>query len=120
MDAAIIISSFLSGVLGAMGFGGGSVLIIYLTAFLSLGQMKAQGINLLFFIPIALLSVIMYHKDKIIDLKGILPVMLPAAFGAVLGYILLSFIPSEIVSKLFGGLLVFMGIKQIFAKQPQN
>lgn len=116
MDIAVIISSFLSGMLGAMGFGGGSVLIIYLTSFLSLGQMKAQGINLLFFIPIALLSVIMYRKDKIIDFKGIFPLMLSAIFGAVIGYILLSFIPSEIVSKLFGGLLIFMGVKQIFVR----
>lgn len=120
MDIAVIISSFLSGILGAMGFGGGSVLIIYLTSFLSLGQMKAQGINLLFFIPIALVSVIMYRKGKIIDFKGIFPVMLPAIFGAIIGYILLSFIPNEILGKLFGALLILMGIKQIFSKQPQN
>ncbi len=120
MDLAVIISSFLSGILGAMGFGGGSVLIIYLTSFLSIEQMKAQGINLLFFIPIAVLSVIMYSRAKIIDFKGIFPVMLPAIFGAIIGYILLSFIPNETLGKLFGALLILMGIKQIFAKQPQN
>lgn len=116
MDLAVIISSFLSGLLGAMGFGGGSVLIIYLTSFLSLAQMKAQGINLLFFIHIALVSVIMYRKGKIIDFKGIFPVMLPAIFGAVIGYILLSFIPSTLLSKLFGALLTVMGIRQILGK----
>ncbi|MBQ4348684.1 MAG: sulfite exporter TauE/SafE family protein [Clostridia bacterium] len=116
MDFAVIISSLLSGLLGAMGFGGGSVLIIYLTSFLSLPQKQAQGINLVFFIPIALLSVIMYSRQKIINFKEILPVIIPALMGAFAGFMLLNFIPGEIAGKLFGGLLVLMGIRQIFIK----
>ena len=50
MDFAVIVSSLLSGLLGVMGFGGGSVLIIYLTSFLHMEQRQAQGINLVFFI----------------------------------------------------------------------
>ena len=41
----------LSGVIGAMGLGGGGVLIIYLTLFLGMEQGIAQGVNLIFFIP---------------------------------------------------------------------
>ena len=50
MTVSVIIASFVSGLLGAMGIGGGSVLIIYLTTVLSLEQKAAQGINLVFFI----------------------------------------------------------------------
>ena len=46
MNIAVIFSSFLSAMLGAMGVGGGAVLIIYLTSFLSFDQKTAQGIKM--------------------------------------------------------------------------
>ena len=113
MNFAVIISSLLSGLLGAMGFGGGSVLIIYLTSFLHMEQRQAQGINLVFFIPIAALSVIVYLKAKLINLKEILPVLLPALAGAVTGFILLSYVPAELAGKLFGAMLIVMGIAKL-------
>ncbi|MBQ7295920.1 MAG: sulfite exporter TauE/SafE family protein [Clostridia bacterium] len=116
MDFAVIISSLLSGLLGSMGFGGGSVLIIYLTSFLSLPQKQAQGINLLFFIPIAVLSIIMYSKEKLVTLRQILPVMLPAVLGAAIGFSLLKIIPGEVAGKLFGALLILMGIRQLLVR----
>ena len=42
-----------TGVLSAFGIGGGSLLLIYLTAFAALDQHQAQGINLLYFLPAA-------------------------------------------------------------------
>ena len=40
-----------SGILGSLGLGVGSVLILYLTIFLHMEQAQAQGINLVFFVP---------------------------------------------------------------------
>ncbi len=114
MDLAVIISSFLSGLLGSMGLGGGSVLIIYLTSFLALEQKRAQGINLVFFIPIAILSVILYRKENLITPSDIKPVILPSLLGAAAGFILLGFIPTAVIAKLFGALLVIMGLRQLF------
>ena len=45
-----IIAGLLSGIIGAMGLGGGAVLLIYLSLIKGTDQLKAQGINLLFFI----------------------------------------------------------------------
>ncbi len=115
MDFAVIISSFLSGLLGSMGFGGGSVLIIYLTSFLAMPQRQAQGINLIFFIPVAILSVLIYRKEKLISLRQIFPVILPALLGAGIGFSLLGVIPAEAAAKLFGGLLIIMGARQLLA-----
>lgn len=42
-----IVLGFLSG----LGVGGGSLLILWLTAVLSMEQRTAQGVNLLFFLP---------------------------------------------------------------------
>ena len=116
MDLAVILSSFLSGLLGSMGFGGGSVLIIYLTSFLSVEQKQAQGINLVFFIPIALLSVIIYHKSKLLDLNQTVPIIIPAVFGAIIGFFLIRYIPGEAARKMFGLLLIFMGVRQLFLR----
>ena len=55
-----IIASFFAGILGAMGFGGGGVLIIYLTAILNIKQITSQGINLIFFIPSAIIALIIH------------------------------------------------------------
>ncbi|MEE0930959.1 MAG: hypothetical protein UIM53_08165 [Acutalibacteraceae bacterium] len=57
----LLIASFGAGLLGSMGMGGGGILVIFLSLCTDIPQANAQGINLLFFIPIAILSVIMYQ-----------------------------------------------------------
>ena len=42
------------GVLSGFGIGGGSLLMVYLTAWVSMAQTAAQGINLLYFLPTSL------------------------------------------------------------------
>ena len=62
----LILAGFLAGIFGAMGLGGGSVLIIYLTVFAGVKQLAAQGINLIFFLPTAAVAVFVYSKKRII------------------------------------------------------
>ena len=64
-----IIIGLLSGAAASMGFGGGFVLIIYLTVFLNIDQITAQGVNLLFFLPVALVSIIIHQKNRLIKWK---------------------------------------------------
>lgn len=108
-----IIAGFLSGVIGAMGLGGGAVLLIYLALFKDTNQLKAQGINLLFFIPVALLSVIIYAFKKQIKWKMVLPLAITGLLGAAAGFFVSGLIGDEIVAKIFGGLLALMGVWQI-------
>ena len=116
MDLYMIISSLLAGLLGSMGFGGGSVLIIYLVNFSGLEQKQAQGINLVFFIPCALLSIIAYKKRGMVNIRSTLPVTAFAIIGAVAGFIILRLIPTYILSKLFGVFLLVFGVWQLFRK----
>ena len=51
MSWTALAAGLLSGIIGAMGLGGGAVLIIYLSVFTDMPQLKSQGINLLFFYP---------------------------------------------------------------------
>lgn len=108
-----IIAGLLSGIIGAMGLGGGAVLLIYLSLIKGTDQLKAQGINLLFFIPVAALSVIIYAFKKQIKWKTVLLLAAPGLVGAFLGVWLTGIIGAKVVGKIFGGLLVLAGVWQV-------
>lgn len=116
MSTGIIISSFLSGVFGAMGLGGGSVLIIYLTSFLSMEQKEAQGINLLFFLITGLIGIIRNTKNGLVKKNHLKRIMLSALPGLIIGLALLPVIPAQLLKKFFGGALLILGLKNLFGK----
>lgn len=120
MTLQVIISSFLSGLLGAMGFGGGSVLIIYLTTFLSTGQKEAQGINLVFFLLTGIFANISNNRKGLIDKRSILPFLLFSLPGLVTGYLILPHIETELLRKLFGGALLLLGFRGLFSKKDKQ
>lgn len=111
--AVSLIAALLSGIIGAMGMGGGAVLIIYLSVFAGVGQFKAQGINLLFFIPIALTATVIYTVKKKISYKTVLPLAIGGIIGVAAGVALASFIGVKLVAKVFGGGILLLGISEI-------
>ncbi len=108
------IAGIVSGILGGMGMGGGGVLILVLTLLCNYNQELAQGINLIFFLPCAVVAVIIYSCKNLIRWRIALPFALLGVVGALLGAWTGHFISGEILSKLFGGLLFFIGLKQLF------
>ena len=98
----IITASFFSGMLGAMGFGSGTVLIIWLTSYLSYGQLQAQGVNLLFFIPCAAVSLLMHRKNGYVDFRAALPIIAGGLTGILLSRSLPDMIPAGYLRRLFG------------------
>lgn len=115
MIAVALIAGLLAGVVGAMGLGGGAVLIIYLTVFADIPQLKAQGINLIFFLPIGAVAVAIYAKRKEIRWRVVLPVICGGVVGSVLGLLLTKLIGGTWTAKIFGALLIFWGMKEVFS-----
>ena len=80
--------SLASGLLGALGMGAGAVLLLYLRVYGGCDQLTAQGINLLFFLPIALLSILLHARNHLIDWKAaglcVLTGLLSKAFALLL------------------------------------
>lgn len=113
-------AGFLSGLIGSMGFGGGGILIIYLVIFAGVPQLKAQGINLIFFIPCALLSVIIYSVKKQIKRKEIMPVIFGGILGAVPAGIVLKYIETTYLSKIFAVFLIFTGILSLIRLKKEK
>ena len=116
MNITALLAGLLSGIIGGMGMGGGAVLIIYLSLFTDTTQLKAQGINLLFFIPIGLTALIIYAFKKQIKWKTVLPLVAYGIIGTFIGIMLTKFIGDVWLSKVFGFFLVLMGLKEFFAK----
>ena len=106
--------SLLSGVTASMGLGGGFVLLIYLTAFADTGQMEAQFINLVFFIPIGILSLYFHKRNGLIVKKAILPSVLTGVVGAIAGVILAGYLGNDVLRKIFAVFLLFIGLKELF------
>ncbi len=109
----IWIAGILSGIIGAMGIGGGGILIIYLTLFADIEQMTAQGINLLFFIPCAIVALIIHIKKKRIVWKTVLPMIAGGLIGVAVGSYFAGIIGSKILGKFFAVFLVGLGVKEL-------
>ena len=120
MNIAALLAGLLSGIIGAMGMGGGAVLIIYLTLFLGLEQLNAQGINLIFFIPIGITALIIYTVKKQIEWKTTLPLAVGGLLGAAVGIALSGVLGSQLIGKIFGGFLCLLGLLEIFRKKDNK
>lgn len=108
-----ILAALLSGVIAGMGMGGGTLLIPVLTIFFNMNQHAAQGINLFAFIPCALVSLFIHIKNKLVDFKVAIPIIIVgvmASFGAA--YLAMQ-INSETLQFLFGCFLLLIGIYQL-------
>ena len=115
----ILLASLLSGVAGGMGIGGGTILIPALT-FLSFSQHAAQGLNLIFFIPTAITSIIVHLKNKNIEVKKAVILAISGAISSFLGSYLANITEGETLRKLFAVFLIIAGIYEIMKKEKKR
>ena len=109
-----MVAGVVSGVLGGMGMGGGTVLIPVLTLFFGVEQHVAQAANLIAFLPMAAFS-LKVHKDKgLIKTEGVWSIVAAALITSVAGGFAAALLPAEALKKLFGAFLVFLAAKGIF------
>lgn len=118
LPIAMIISTAL-GTLAGLGVGGGSLLILWLTLVLDVPYPEARITNLLFFLPGALLATGLRIKEKAIPINRIWPAIVTGCIGAALAYYIGKQIDLSILKKLFGGLLIITGIRELFYR-PRN
>ena len=108
-----------TGVVSDMGIGGGSLLIILLSSFFGYDQLKAQGINLLYFLPTAVVALIVHLKNKTIDIKTVLWCGICGAAVAAAVSFFVKDMDSGIVKKCFAGLIFLVGLYELFTKTEQ-
>lgn len=115
---ALVISSAL-GFLAGLGVGGGSLLILWLTLAVQMDYPQARFINLLFFLPAAVISSLFRWKQGSLNLKRVLPGILAGCVAAAICTWLGSRIETSLLKKFFGALLLLTGIRELLYK-PKN
>jgi len=108
----LIIFGILGGVLGGMGMGGGTLLIPLLTIFAGINQIEAQAINLIAFIPMAIIAIIIHAKNKLINFKVAIPLIISGVIFSILGSLLANSLNTLTLKVLFGIFLVALGLFQ--------
>lgn len=112
---AVLVGCIL-GFLAGLGIGGGSLLILWLTVVLAVPYPVARGINLLFFIPSALIASFFRWKQGAVKMKTILPAILWGCIAAAAASFLGPQIDLWVLKKLFGGLLLVTGLRELCYK----
>lgn len=105
-----LMAGIAGGVLGGMGMGGGTLLIPLLTLALGVEQMSAQAINLIAFVPMALVSLIFHIKNKLVDFKILLYTLPLATALSVVGALLVTKLGDDVLRKLFGWFMLIIGV----------
>ena len=112
----LFLTGLFSGIISGMGIGGGTILIPALVLLVNPGQHIAQSVNLLFFIPTAVIALIVHIKKKRIDFRMAVPIILFGLAGAIAGSKLAMTLPGNNLKIWFGVFLLLMGIYELFLK----
>jgi len=115
----ILILGTVLGFLSGIGVGGGSLLMLWLTVVLEMPPGAARSINLLFFLPSALIACCFRWKQGALELKTILPAIFAGCIAAALFSWLGTLFETAILKKLFGGLLIVTGLRELFYNEKR-
>ena len=108
----VFFCSLLSGALGAMGLGGGGILLLALMA-LGTPQETACGINLLMIIPVGLLGLWFHRKNGLVRRQAVLPLLAGGVPGVLLGLFLSEKLSGEWLRRSFGILVIVLGAREL-------
>ena len=110
----VLIAGTVLGFLSGIGVGGGSLLMLWLTLVLGMEHAQARIINLLFFIPSALIASVFRWKQGNLDIRKILPAIICGCIFAFLFSLFSAKMDLAILKKLFGILLLVTGLRELF------
>lgn len=109
-----ILTGIIAGVVGGLGMGGGTILILFLSMFLGVEQHVAQATNVIFFVPTAISAIIISLKNKNINLKLGMPICIWGIIGALIGGTISSKMNVNMLRKSFAIFLILIAIYQIY------
>lgn len=110
---AEVLIGLLSGIVSGTGMGGGTILIFLLSFVMGVEQHIAQATNLIFFIPTAIVAILVNFKNKNIDLKLAITISIFGILGAIIGANVSIHIDVTILKKCFGIFLLLIAVNEI-------
>ncbi len=109
-----LLAVFLSSAVAAMGLGGGTVLLLYLSFFSTLGQQQMQAMNLLLFLPAAALSLYFHRKNGLICSSVLLPCIFGGVLGGIVGSIISNRLDPNLTKRAFAVFLLLIGLRELW------
>ncbi len=111
-----LLAGTITGVLSGFGVGGGTLLLVYMTSFAGVEQQLAQGINLLYFLPAALLALPAHIQNGCIHRGVLLPAISAGLLCAALTAWVATGLEVSLLRRLFGGFLILTGLAELFGR----
>ncbi len=114
----VLVIGLMAGIVsGALGVGGGIIIVPSLIFFLGFSQHMAQGTSIaILMLPTGILAVMQYYKNGYVDVKVALLLMLLFVVGAYFGSLVSLSLPDKVLKKIFGIFMLLVSLKMIFAK----
>ena len=105
------------GFLTGLGVGGGSLLMVWLTAVLGMDALTARSINLLFYLPGAAVAIIFRQRQGKIQWRNVLPPALAGCIAAALCSRFSTAVDNSWLQKIFGVILIVAGLRELWWKE---
>ena len=118
MIAAVV--GLATGVLSGFGVGGGSLLILYLTAVVGMDQYAAGGVNLLYFLCCAPAALISHVRQKRVEWRAVLWCSITGVITSLIAAWFASQMDVALLRRLFGILLLYVGVRELFCKSEKK
>lgn len=100
---------------GLIGIGGGIIIVPVLVLFLGFSQQLAQGTTLALMVPpLGALAAWTYYRQGYVDIKTAGLICLGFLAGSILGADLALRLPTEVLTRVFGAILVTIGLRMLF------
>ena len=109
----LIVVGLAGGTISGMGMGGGTLLIPLLVIFTQIGQHSAQAINLIAFIPTAVVALVFHIKNGLVEGKHFFKIAVPATLCSVIFSIFSRYINGKNLAVYFGIFLLVLGVYQL-------
>lgn len=110
----------LTGVLSGFGVGGGTLLLLWMTAVEGMQQAQAGGVNLLYFITCALPAVFGHVKNGLIEKKAVLWCTLAGVPACIAASLLAAGMDTGLLRRCFGAFILVIGVKELFYRQKDS
>ncbi|MCF6460744.1 sulfite exporter TauE/SafE family protein [Clostridium sp. Cult3] len=99
---------------GLFGSGGGTLVVPALVFFLGFENYKAHATAISIILPLSIISTFIYIKKNVIEYEVAMVVALGGILGSFLGAKLLKKIPTPVLRKIFGTVIIITAIRMIF------
>ncbi|MBC8587038.1 sulfite exporter TauE/SafE family protein [Paratissierella segnis] len=106
-----LITGFINGIFGS---GGGTIIVPSMVFLLNMEDYKAHATAISIILPLSIISTVIYFFHNTIPISVALKVAIGGLIGSYIGAKILNKIPTNILRKIFGCVIIYTAIRMIW------